>query len=104
MEEQCEKESLNDAYKFPGFSCSRVVKGVFGDRQATVVSLNRRLKKTVRGTFATFSAAVYRCRFFRPLLIAILLFKNTRIVGYLIRSNVRFPEKHYKVNVNSLLN
>jgi len=38
---------------------------------------------------------VYRCRFFRPLLIAILLSKNTRIVGYLIRSNVRFPGKHY---------
>jgi hypothetical protein len=38
-----------------------------------------------------------RCRFFRPLLIAILLNKNTRIVGYLNGSNVRFPEKHYKV-------
>jgi|GEM_PF-3157808 len=49
MEKRGDKKSLYDAYKFPGFSCSRVVKGVFGDRQTLVVSLNRRSKKLLAG-------------------------------------------------------
>lgn len=49
MEKRRNKKSLYDAYKFPGFTCSRVVKGVFGDRQSLVLSLNRRSKKQCAG-------------------------------------------------------
>ena len=54
MEKRSEKKSLYDAYKFPGFTCSRVVKGVFGDRQVLVLSLNRRSKKQCAGHAARF--------------------------------------------------
>jgi len=49
MEKRRNKKSLYDAYKFSGFTCSRVVKGVFGDRQSLVLSLNRRSKKQCAG-------------------------------------------------------
>jgi hypothetical protein len=52
MEKRCNKKSLYDAYKFPGFTCSRVVKGVFGERQSLVLSLNRRSKKQCAGHVA----------------------------------------------------
>ena len=54
MEKRRNEKSLYDAYKFPGFTCSRVVKGVFGDRQGLVVSLNRRSKKQFAGHAARF--------------------------------------------------
>ena len=54
MEKRCNNKSLYEAYKFPGFTCSRVVKGVFGDRQALVVSLNRRSKKQFAGPAVRF--------------------------------------------------
>lgn len=49
MEKRRNKKSLYDAYKFPGFTCNRVIKGVFGDRQGLVLSLNRRSKKQLAG-------------------------------------------------------
>ena len=52
MEKRRNKRSLYDAYKFSGFTCSRVVKGVFGDRQSLVLSLNRRSKKQCAGRAA----------------------------------------------------
>ena len=36
---------LADAYRFPGFTPSMTVKGVFGDPKARVVELKRRQKK-----------------------------------------------------------
>lgn len=36
---------LTDAYRFPGWTPLRTVKGVFGDPKAIVVRLNRRQKK-----------------------------------------------------------
>ena len=36
---------LTDAYRFPGFTPSATVKGVFGDPKARVIELNRRQKK-----------------------------------------------------------
>lgn len=39
------KKSLYDAYRFPGFTPVRELKGVFGDRFARVIRLNRRSKK-----------------------------------------------------------
>ena len=52
MEKRRNKKSLYDAYKFSGFTCSRVVKGVFGDRQSLVLSLDRRSKKQCAGRAA----------------------------------------------------
>ena len=39
------KKSLYDAYRFPGFTPVREVMGLFGDRTALVIRLNRRSKK-----------------------------------------------------------
>ncbi len=39
------KRSLYDAYRFPGFTPARELKGVFGDPKARVIRLNRRSKK-----------------------------------------------------------
>lgn len=39
------KKTLYDAYRFPGFTPGRVVKGRFGDRTALVIRLTRRSKK-----------------------------------------------------------
>ena len=36
---------LPDAYRFPGFSPEPIVRGIFGDPKARVVSLRRRRKK-----------------------------------------------------------
>ena len=55
MEKRRNKKSLYDAYKFPGCTCSRVVKGMFGDRQSLVLSLNRRSKKQLAGHAARFT-------------------------------------------------
>jgi hypothetical protein len=52
MKKRRNKKSLYDAYKFPGFTYSRVVKGVFGDRQSLVLSLNRRSKRQCAGHVA----------------------------------------------------
>ncbi len=49
-----EYRSLYEGYKFPGFTCSRVVKGVFGGRQALVVRPNRRSKKQFAGPAVRF--------------------------------------------------
>lgn len=39
------KKTLYDAYRFPGFTPVGELKGVFGDRYARVIRLNRRSKK-----------------------------------------------------------
>ena len=39
------KKTLYDAYRFPGFTPGREVKGRFGDRTALVIRLTRRSKK-----------------------------------------------------------
>ena len=39
------RRDLRDAYRFPGFVPARIIRGVFGDPQARVVSLKRRQKK-----------------------------------------------------------
>jgi hypothetical protein len=39
------KKTLYDAYRFPGFTAEREVKGRFGDRTALVIRLTRRSKK-----------------------------------------------------------
>lgn len=36
---------LTDAYRFPGFTPSQTVKGIFGDPKAKVIHLHRRQKK-----------------------------------------------------------
>ena len=36
---------LRDAYRFPGFTPSRTIRGIFGDPQARIVTLTRRPKK-----------------------------------------------------------
>lgn len=36
---------LADAYRFPGFTPSQTVKGIFGDQKARVIELHRRKKK-----------------------------------------------------------
>ena len=38
-------KTLYDAYRFPGFTPVRELRGVFGDRFARVIRLNRRSKK-----------------------------------------------------------
>jgi hypothetical protein len=39
------QKRLADAYRFPGFTPSLTVKGVFGDQKARIVELHRRQKK-----------------------------------------------------------
>jgi len=39
------KRELRDAYRFPGFVPRHLIRGIFGDPQARVVSLTRRAKK-----------------------------------------------------------
>ena len=73
MPKSSPKKTLYTAYRFPGFTAERGVKGRFGDRTALVLRLNRRSKKrhagpaapsegvgtTVgRGTFATCPAGI----------------------------------------------
>lgn len=57
---------LTDAYRFPGFIPSQIVKGVFGDPKARVIILQRRQKKQYapsvvkhNGVFMTVSNAVF---------------------------------------------
>lgn len=45
MSVKLRKKTLYDAYRFPGFTPVRELKGVFGDRKARVIRLNRRSKK-----------------------------------------------------------
>lgn len=45
MIKKSSKKSLLDAYQFPGFRTSKVVKGLFGDKNALVLTLSRRSKK-----------------------------------------------------------
>jgi hypothetical protein len=51
------KQTLYDAYRFPGFTPGREVKGVFGDRKALVIRLNRRSKKQHVGPVVRFRVA-----------------------------------------------
>lgn len=51
------KKTLYDAYRFPGFTPGREVKGRFGDRTALVIQLTRRSKKQRAGRVARFEAA-----------------------------------------------
>jgi hypothetical protein len=44
---------LADAYRFPGFQPRAMLRGVFGDRKARVITLVRRSKKTVCGNCGT---------------------------------------------------
>jgi hypothetical protein len=39
------KKTLYDAYQFPGFAPHRIVVGIFGDRHARVIKLDRQEKK-----------------------------------------------------------
>lgn len=51
------KKTLYDAYRFPGFTPGREVKGRFGDRTALVIPLTRRSKKRRAGRAARFGTA-----------------------------------------------
>ena len=51
------KKTLYDAYRFAGTTPARAVSGVFGDRTALVIQLNRRSKKRRAGHAALFGAA-----------------------------------------------
>jgi hypothetical protein len=51
------KKTLYDAYRFPGFTPGREVKGRFGDRTALVIPLTRRSKKRRVGCAAPCTAA-----------------------------------------------
>jgi hypothetical protein len=51
------KKTLYDAYRFPGFTPGREVKGRFGDRTALVIPLTRRSKKRPAGRAAWFGTA-----------------------------------------------
>lgn len=51
------KKSLYDAYRFPGFTPVRELHGVFGDRWARVIRLNRRSKKRSAAPAGRFIAA-----------------------------------------------
>jgi hypothetical protein len=50
------KKHLWDAYRFPGFTPSRTLDGVFGDRMARVIRLTRRSKKLPAVHAARFDA------------------------------------------------
>jgi hypothetical protein len=43
------RKTLYDAYRFPGFTPVQELRGVFGDRFARVIRLNRRSKKRFAG-------------------------------------------------------
>jgi hypothetical protein len=45
MPQATSRKTLYDAYRFPGFTPVRELRGVFGDRFARVIRLNRRSKK-----------------------------------------------------------
>jgi hypothetical protein len=45
MQKRSSKKSLLDAYQFTGFKTSKAVKGMFGDKNALVLTLTRRSKK-----------------------------------------------------------
>jgi hypothetical protein len=45
MLKSSQKKTLYDAYRFPGFTPVRELRGIFGDRWARVIRLNRRSKK-----------------------------------------------------------
>jgi hypothetical protein len=44
MPQATSRKTLYDAYRFPGFTPVRELRGVFGDRFARVIRLNRRSK------------------------------------------------------------
>jgi hypothetical protein len=46
------KRRLWDAYRFPGFTPSATVRGIFGDPQTRVITLTRRSKKRDAGRVA----------------------------------------------------
>jgi hypothetical protein len=56
MENRPVKKSLYDAYRFPGFTPGREVKGVFGDSLSLVIRLNRRSKKLPAERVVQFTA------------------------------------------------
>jgi hypothetical protein len=51
------QKTLYAAYRFPGFTAERWVKGRFGDRTALVIRLNRRSKKLRAGPAAPSAGA-----------------------------------------------
>ncbi|MGH2397818.1 MAG: hypothetical protein ACRDFW_12740 [bacterium] len=60
------RRELRDAYRFPGFTPSRTIVGIFGDPHARIITLTRRAKKqsavlvaerTVRGTIGKSGAS-----------------------------------------------
>jgi hypothetical protein len=60
------RRNLRDAYRFPGFVPAMIIRGVFGNPQARVVSLQRRQKKqpvesVAAGTAATTTASFRWC-------------------------------------------
>jgi len=57
MSTKLRKKTLYDAYRFPGFTPEREVKGRFGDRTALVIRLTRRSKKRHAGLAAPCVAA-----------------------------------------------
>lgn len=57
MSTKLRKKTLYDAYRFPGFTPEREVKGRFGDRTALVIRRTRRKKKRHVGRAAPSGAA-----------------------------------------------
>jgi len=49
---------LPDTYRFPGFRPAAIVRGIFGDPKARIVTLQRRRKKRPAGSAATPSAPI----------------------------------------------
>jgi len=56
MAQPLQKKTLYDAYRFPGFTPVRELKGVFGDKHARIIRLNRRSKKLSAVPAAQFTA------------------------------------------------
>ncbi len=57
MAQTPKKKTLYDAYRFPGFTPVRELRGRFGDRWARVIRLNRRSKKQFAAPAGQFTAA-----------------------------------------------
>jgi len=58
MSKKPSKKSLLDAYQFPGFRTGKAAKGMFGDKNALVLTLSRRSKKVCASNAANSIGAV----------------------------------------------
>ena len=72
---------LTDAYRFPGFTPSETVKGVFGDPKARVIELKRRQKKL------SALCVVVRLRVFTTASDAVFVIFPAVTRGCILRSN-----------------